>query len=187
VKNIPRLVLIVAAAAVMTACASSADASNIRTPSSPSPAPKQARIAKVDPCALVTAADASKAAGKTLVNSVTLGASPVAGGCFYGARGTSAGVYVYTQVYPDAATADAVTVDQLESVMAGRLGSATGDATQIAGIGDRAFEFTANGAAGKGMAIVVYRSNVVFVIAMAPATEESTVQDLAKTAVSRVH
>ncbi len=141
----------------------------------------------MDPCALVSASDASKAAGKTLVNNVSLGAAPVAGGCFYTARGTSAGVYVYTQVYPDAATADAVTVDQLESVMSGRLGSSTGDATQIAGIGDKAFEFTAKGPAGNGMALVVYRSNVVFIVAVAPMTEESALQTLAKTATARLH
>jgi len=171
----------------MTACASSAAASNIRTASSPSPGGGQARIARVDPCTLVAAAEASKAAGRTLVNNVSLGAAPVAGGCFYSAKGTSAGVYVYTQVYPDSATAHAVTVDQLESVMSGRLGSSTGEAVQIAGIGDRAFEFTAKGGAGTGMAIVVYRSNVVFIVAVAPTTDESTVQGLARTAVSRLH
>ena len=186
-KNVSRLVLIVAAAAVMSACASSAAASNVRTPSSPSPVPTQARIATADPCALVTASEASKAAGRTLVNSVSLGAAPVAGGCFYSAKGASAGVYVYTQVYPNAATADAVTVDQLESVMAGRIGAATGDPTQVDGIGDKAYEFVAKGGAGNGMGIVVYRSNVVFIVAVAPTTDESTIQALATTAVSRLH
>ncbi len=187
-KDIPRLVLIVAAAAGMTACASSAAASNLRTTSSsPSPVTAHTRISRVDPCTLVTASEASKAAGRALVNNVTLGASPVAGGCFYGARGSSSGVYVYMQVYPDAATADAVTVEQLEAVMSGPLGTATADATQVAGIGDKAFEFTAKGAAGSGLAVVVYKSNVVFVIAVAPATLESTVQDLATTAAGRLH
>ena len=186
-KQVPRLVLIVAAVAAVSACASSADASNVKAPPSPSSVAAQSHIAPMNPCTLVTASDASKAAGRTLVNDVLLGASPVAGGCFYGAKGTSSGVYVYMQVYPDSATAGAVTAEQLESVMSGQLGSVTGEAKQVDGIGDKAIELTAKGKAGSGIGIVVYRSNVVFIVAVTPTTNAGNVEALAKTAVGRLH
>ena len=186
-KLVSKIVLLLAAAAVMTACASSAAASNTVGASPSAVAKAPARIAPVNPCTLVTASEASKVAGRTLVNSVTLGASPIAGGCFYSAHGTTSAVIVYMQVYPDSATAGAVTVEQFEAVMAVRLGATTGDPTRVDGIGDKAFEFTAKGGYGSAMGIVVFRSNVVFVVVVAPTTDASTVQGLARTAVGRLH
>jgi hypothetical protein len=184
-----RIVALIVAAAGLSACGSSAVASS--TPASPSPSPSavasHSKLQAVDPCTLVTAQDASSAAGRTLINDVALGAAKITGGCFYGARGSSTGVYIYMQLYPDAATADAVTVEQFQSVMAGELGSPANTWQDVSGIGDRAYEFTAKGNAGSGIAILVYKGNVVFLVAMEPTTNEGAVEGLAKTAAGRLH
>lgn len=182
-----RLLVIVAAATSIAACASSAVASNTTAPSaSPSAGASQAKAQAPDPCSLVTANEASAAAGKTLVNDVSIGAARITGGCFYGARGTSTGVYVYMQVFPNAAIANGVTVKQFQTVMSGQLGNATGDARELGGFGDRAYEFTAKGNAGTGIAIVVFKGNVVFLVALEPSSSSSPVQGLARMAASRV-
>lgn len=60
------------------------------------------------------------------------------------------------------------------------------NAHSVNGIGDRAFEYSASGTAGGGIAIFVYRYNVVMMIAVDPTSDSSTVEQLARTAVSRL-
>ena len=53
-------------------------------------------------------------------------------------------------------------------------------------IGDKAFEYTASGSAGGGIAIFVFRYNVVMMIAVDPTSTPSTIEQLARTAVGRL-
>jgi hypothetical protein len=60
------------------------------------------------------------------------------------------------------------------------------NAHQVTGIGDKAFEYTASGSAGGGIAIFVFRYNVVLMIAVDPTSTPSTIEQLARTAVGRL-
>jgi hypothetical protein len=104
--------------------------------------------------------------------------------CVYGASGSSSSVFVFAQVYPDATTADNVQPDQLAAVLAGQLGVT--NAHSVQGIGDKAFEYSASGSAGGGMAIFVFRYNVVMMLAVDPTSNPSTIEQLARTAVGRL-
>jgi hypothetical protein len=170
----------------LCACGSSSSASTTGSSSpSPSPSPSEQHIAAVDACKLVTASEASAAAGKKLVNLQTLGAPVIPGACFYGAQGSSTGVFVYAQVYPDTATADAVTAQQFQVALAAQLGQGATSGKEVDGIGDKAFEFTGEGNAGKGVAIIVFKENVVFIVAVDPGGTTAT-EGLARTAVGRL-
>jgi hypothetical protein len=175
--------LVAAAIMAMTACGSSAAA----TVPSPSHGNSSVKIAGFDPCTLVTTAEASTAAGKTVANIVSLGGPSVPGACIYRASSNQAAVFVYAQVYPDSATANAVTAQQFETAMSSLLGASASNTKDVTGIGDRATEFGIKGDAGQGFAIVVYRANVVFLIAVAPLQSASTLEGMAKAAVARLH
>jgi hypothetical protein len=56
----------------------------------------------------------------------------------------------------------------------------------VSGIGDKAFEYTASGSAGGGIAIFVFKSNVVMLIAVDPTSTPSAIEQLARTAVGRL-
>ena len=155
--------------------------------SSTSPSPSPLHIASVDACTLVTAPEASAAAGATLVNLASVGAAAIPGACFYGAQNSSSGVFIFAQVYPDSTTADAVTADQFSTALGAQIGLGATSGKQVSGIGDKAFEFTANGNAGGGIAIIAFKANVVLMIAVDPTANASVVEGLAKTAVSRLH
>lgn len=109
------------------------------------------------------------------------------GFCFYAQQGGSAGVFVYAQVYPDSATANQVTAAQFSAALQTQIGQGATSAKQVSGIGDKAYEFTANGNAGAGIAIIVFKANVVFMIAVDPSNSSTAVEQLATTAVGRVH
>lgn len=143
-------------------------------------------IASVDACSLVSASEASAAAGTTLTNMAGSGVT-VPGACFYGAQGSSSGVYIFAQVYPDAQTADAVTAQQLSASLGAQIGLGATGGKQVSGIGDRAYEFTATGNAGSGIAIIAFKANVVLMILVDPSTNTGTVEELAKTAIGRLH
>jgi hypothetical protein len=146
---------------------------------------KAQHVASVDACKLVTAEEASAAVGTPVTNLGASGAgAQVPGACFYGASGSSSVVFVYAQVYPDATAAQAVQPDQIAAALAGQLG--VSNAHSVSGIGDKAFEYTASGSAGGGIAIFVFRYNVVMMIAVDPTSTPSTIEQLARTAVDRL-
>ena len=168
---------------LLTACGSSSSAT---TSPAASPAAAESRIAGFDPCVLLTAEEASAASGKTMANIVAMGGPKIPGACIY-RSGTASVVFVYAQVYPNAATAAAVTAGQFESALVAEFGSGKTSSNDVGGIGDRATEITAQGDAGSGIAILVYKSNVVFLIGVKPTSDSSLVQNLARTAVGRLH
>lgn len=116
------------------------------------------------------------------------GATGVAipGACFYGqTTGGSAGVFVYAQVYPDASAAGSVDANTLAAALGGRVTGVT-NAKVLTGIGDKAVEYSASGAGGNGVAILVFKANVVMMIVVDPAPDPTKAEDLARTAVSRL-
>jgi hypothetical protein len=137
-------------------------------------------IEKVDACSLVTASDASTAAGVTVTS---LGATGASGGCFYGSSDGNATVLVFAQAYSDTTAATTVNPEQ---VVAG-LGTAYGiaDAKVVNGIGDKAVEYRLTGGA-TGYVIFVVKSNVIIMIAVSPAASASVVEHLAITAVGNL-
>ena len=169
------------AAALTVACGGSP--SNSSAKSSPTPT-KAAQITAVDACSLVTAADASTAAGATLTNLAAGTGASVPGACIYGSQDSQASVLVFAQTYPDTTTADSISPDQLAAVLNGQYGIA--NAKAVTGIGDKAFEYTSTGAGGGGIVIFVFKANVVLLIAVSPTTSSSAVELLARTAVGRL-
>ena len=176
--------LLAVATLVLCACGSSSSSSTTGS-ASPSPSPSETHIASVDACKLVTQSEASAAAGAALVNLATMGAPIIPGACFYGAQNSSTGVFIYAQVYPDTQTADAVTAEQFQVALAAQLGKGATSGKAVDGIGDKAFEFTGEGNAGNGVAIIVFKANVVFIIAVDPGGATAT-ENLARTAVGRL-
>jgi hypothetical protein len=169
-----------AAVLLAAACGSSGGTSGGSTPT-PARAP---HIASVDACTLVTADEASAAVGSPLTNLSATGGVQIPGACIYGASGSSSTVFVYAQVYPDATAAGAVQPDKVAAALAGQLG--VSNAHSVNGIGDRAVEYSASGTAGGGLAIFVFRYNVVMLIAVDPTSNSNTIEQLARRAVSRL-
>ncbi len=170
-------------------CGGSSNSASSASSPSPSPSPSTAaRITAVDSCTLVSAADASTAVGGANLTSI-----PSGGGagqqsiCIYGPTdsSTNAAVFVLAQVYADTSTADAVQPDQLAAAMNGQFGVT--NAKSVNGIGDKAFEYTATSGPSNGIAMFVFKSNVVLMIVVAPATDPSKVEALARTAVSNLN
>jgi hypothetical protein len=165
------------------ACGSSGSSS--KSSVTPTPTPKAKTISNVDACMLVTAADASTATGVTVTN---LGAgAPGTGACIYGSSDGSASVFVIAEAYADAASANAVSPEQLAAALNGAYGIA--NAKSVSGIGDKAVEYTATSAASgsTGAVIFVFKSNVVIVIVISPLTDMKKLEDLARTAVGNLH
>jgi len=178
-----------ALAAVLLAAACSAPsstASSSPTPS-PSPSPSPQLFASVDVCSLVTVTEASAAAGLTLADLAASGLT-IPGACIYGdtAGTTSTFVFVFAKVFPDATTADAVDPNQVAAVLAGQLSISGSNAHVVTGIGDKAVEYNTTGADGSGVVLFVFKANVVMMIAINPTTNAAAVEQLARTAVSRL-
>ena len=144
---------------------------------------------------LVTADDATAAAGSPMANLAASGGVQIPGACIYGPPisstpnssppASTTTVFILAQVYPDAATADAVQPDQIAAALAGQIGVA--NAHQVSNIGDKAFEYTATSSGGgSGTAIFVFKYNVVILIAVEPTTNSNAVEQLARTAVSKL-
>jgi len=169
-------------------CGGSSNSASSSASPSPSPSPSTAaRVTAVDSCTLVTAADASTAVGGANLASLPTGAGAGQQSiCIYGPAdsSTNAAVFVLAQVYPDTSTADAVQPDQLAAAMNGQFGVT--NARSVNGIGDKAFEYTATGGASNGIAIFAFKSNVVLMIVVAPATDPTKVEALARIAISNL-
>lgn len=179
-----RLLTVIAIAGIIVACGGSSSSSNA---SNSSPNSNSHHVASVTACSLVTVAEASAAAGATLTDLTASAPTQIPGFCFYGQQDGSAGVIVYAQVYADQATADQVTAAEFSAALQAQLGAGATSAKEVSGIGDRALEFTDNGNAGAGIVIIVFKYNVIFMIAVDPSSSPGTVEGLARTAAGRIN
>jgi hypothetical protein len=93
-------------------------------------------------------------------------------------------VVVYAQAYPDATTADAISPQQIAAAI--NSGSGVTNAKSVSGIGDKAVEYSITTGGGNGIVIFVFKSNVVVMVAVTPATSSTAIEQLAKTAVGRL-
>jgi hypothetical protein len=170
---------------MVAACGSSPSSSNSAATPSPTPTPKATTISSVDACTLVTAADASTASGVT-VTSLASGAQ-IPGACIYSSSDGTTNVIVIAQAYADATSADAVSPEQLAATLNGAYGIT--NAKTVSGIGDKAVEYTVSSqAAGStGTVIFVFKSNVVIMIAISPLSDTTKLEDLARTAIGKLH
>jgi hypothetical protein len=174
------LVAMVASAGLLV---SGCGSSNQTAKESPSPTPtKQQAITKApDPCTLVTAADAGTATGKTMTSAS--GTTQIPGACFY-TSSDGAIVYVLAQAYSDASTASSVSPEQMAAAMSGY---GIANAKVVTGIGDKAVEYNATAqSGGSGIAIFVFKANVVLVIVMSPSNSSTAIETMARTAVGRL-
>jgi len=146
---------------------------------SPTPAAKQKLIGKAEACALVTADDASAAVGTTMTS--LAGGASFQGLCIYGSSDGTTTVTVFAQVYPDNVSANAVTAEQMAVYLGA---SGVGTAKVVNGIGDKAVEYSSTQGSG-GLLIMVFKSNVVFMISMMP-SNATAVELMAKTAAGRL-
>ena len=175
-----RLITLLAVSMLMVACGSSSAASTTSNSS------EDKHITSVSACSLVTAAEASSVAGSTLTDLTSSLPQQVPGFCFYGAQDSSGGVVVYAQIYSDRATADQITAAQFSAALQAQLGNGATNAKEVSGIGDRAFEFNSTGSAGDGIAIIVFKYNVIFMIVVDPNSNPGAIESLARTAVGRI-
>ena len=186
----PRVgVCVLASLLLLMACGgSSGSTSNSSTKTSPTPTPTKAKqAASIDACILVAASDASAATGVTLTSLPSgAGGAQAQSLCIYADQtgATQTSVFVIAQVYPDTSQADAVQPDQIAAIMRGQFGVSNSKA--VTGIGDKAFEYTATSSAGGGVAIFVFKANVVMMIVMSPTTDPSKVEALARIAVNNL-
>ena len=175
---------VIALTTILLAIACGSSTTSTATKPSPSPSPSHApQIASVDACKLVTAEEASAAAGTTLTNESTSTGASTQGFCFYAAAGSSAGVIVFAQVYPDATAAEAVSPQQIAAALNG---SGVANAKPVSGIGDKAVEYSLSSSGSTGIAIFVFKSNVLVMIAITGTSNASAVEQLARTAVGRL-
>ena len=181
------IALVAMAGLVVSSCgspSSSSTSSNSSASPSPSPSPRETQISKVDACTLVTAADASAAAGTTVANLAGTSGVSIPGACFYGSADGATSVLVFAQVYPDASAAASVSPETMAAALNGAYGIA--NAKVVTGIGDKAVEYSSTSSAGNGAVIFVFKSNVVMFIALTPANGTTALEQLAKTAVGRL-
>ncbi len=172
---------------MLAACGGSGNSASSSSESSPSPSPspsKAANLTVTDACSLVSATDASTAVGTTVTN--LAGGASVPGACFYASSDGSSGVLIFAQAYPDATTADNVQPNQMAAAFQAQYGIT--NARSVAGIGDKAFEYTVSSQTGSpGIAIFVFKTNIVMFILMTPSTDSNKIEALARTAVGNLH
>jgi hypothetical protein len=178
-----RVTAVLAALLAATACGSSTQTS---TGSTPTPTPTATasttqHVTSADACTLVTADEASAAVGEAVTS---LAGVQIPNACIYGSSGSSSTVLVFAQVYPDATAANAVQPDQLAAIFASQLAFANAHA--VNGVGDKAFEYTLTGSGGGGIALLVFKYNVVLIIAVDPTSDSNAIEGLARTAVGRL-
>jgi hypothetical protein len=178
------IALVATVGLLVSGCGSSSSSTTSSVSHSPTPSPTASLISKVDACTLVTAAEASIATATAVSNLAAGSGVQVPGACYYASSDGAASVLVFAQVYPDASSAGAVSPEQLAAAM--NAGYGVSNAKAVSGIGDKAVEYSTTGAAGNGTIIFVFKSNIVVMIVLTPATSSSAIEQLAKTAVSRL-
>ena len=168
--------VLVAAAFVAAGCGGSSSTSSESSPT-PSPVAKKkpaVHYAAVDACKLLSADDASTAAGAKVDALPTGAGASTASICIFGSSGSSdsnqAGVLMIVEVYPDQAAADATQTDQVAAGLAAQFG-VTGVAKPkiIDNIGDKAVEYQVTRAQGGAVGMFVFRANVLMFIIVSPA------------------
>ncbi len=165
---------------LVSACGSPSSSSKV----APSPSPKAKLITSVDACMLVTAADASSATGVTVTAIGASTGAQTAGTCLYGSADFTTTVIVVAQVYPSVTSAASISPEKLAAALKGA--NTSGTAKVVTGIGDKAVEYTFTSSGSGGTMIFVFKSNVVITIAVTPSTDPTAVENLARTAVSRL-
>ena len=183
VRQISAIAMVAAAGLLIGACGSTNTPSASSSSGSHSPSPSSTLISKVDACTLVSAADASTAAGTTVVSFGGAGATPT-GACIYASSDGTASVIVFAQAYPDTTTAQAVSPEQIAASI--NNGAGVANAKAVSGIGDKAVEYSTTAAGGNGSVIFVFKSNVVMMIAVTPAPSSSALEQLARNAVGKL-
>lgn len=179
------IALSVATAVVALAACGGSPSTNTASKSSPTPIHSAAANLSVgDVCKLVTAGEASAAVGTTVANAA--GSSQIPGACFYTSSDGSSGVIIYAIAEADATAAQSVDPSQIEAGFASMYGIK--NAHEVNGIGDKAFEYTVTSTQSNqsGVAIFVFKANVLLFLIMTPSTDSSKIESLAKTAVSRL-
>lgn len=180
------LIAVVAICGLMvSACGGSSSSSKAAASPSPTRTPKATPTPAVDACALVTAADILSATGLT-VSSLAGSSGAEVPTCVYFTADHSTTVLVVANAYPDATSANAVTPDQLAAASNGAFVIA--NAKPVSGIGDKAVEytFTIAASAATGMAIFVFKSKFVILIAITPSKDSAALENLARTAAGRL-
>jgi hypothetical protein len=167
---------------LVSACGSSNSSSKASV--TPSSSAKAKLITSVDACTLVTAADASAATGVTVTDIGASSGTQTAGSCLYGSADFTTSVIVVAQVYPSASSAAAISPEKLAAALKGI--NASGTAKIVTGIGDKAVEYTFTSSGTGGTMIFVFKLNVVITIIITPSTNPTAVENLARTAVSRL-
>lgn len=188
-RSLPALTPSLAALLLAAACGGSSPSTASNTTEKPTSNPTSAaKFTTVDACSLVQASDATAAVGGTEMAALPSGTGAGQQSlCIYGPKdtssGSSAGVFVLAVVYPDQSTADAVSPEQLAAAY-----QVTGvaNAKVVNGIGDKAVEYSASTQAGGGMAIFVFRANVLLMIAVSPAGDSSKIEAVARAAVTNL-
>ena len=179
------IALAAVAGLLLAACGSSSSPSASSSSPSHSSSPTPKLITSVDACTLVTATEASAAAGTTVANLGGASGVQVPGACFYGSSDGRTTVLVFAQAYPDAASAAAVSPEQIAAAI-NVSGAGVAYAKPVSGIGDKAIEYSATNAGAEGIVIFVFKSNVVLMIAVTPTTSSTAIEQLAKTAAGRL-
>jgi hypothetical protein len=183
VRRVGAIALVAAAGVLIGACGSSNSPSASSSSGSHSPSPSSTLISKVDACTLVTASEASSAAGATVTNFGGAGATAT-GACIYASSDGTASVIVFAQAYPDTTAAQAISPEQIAASI--NNGAGVANAKAVSGIGDKAVEYSTTAAGGNGSVIFVFKSNVVMMIAVTPAPSSTALEQLARNAVGRL-
>ena len=185
------LVIAALAIAMLVAGCASSSSSSSSTPTpagspatSPSPATTPTSITALSACSLVTAAEASTAAGTTLQNLAGTTGSPSVVGCIYGSPTVRTAVFIFTHVFADAASAGAA--DTQAFIAAQNKKNTVSSARPLTGIGDKAVEYTLTNGGVVGTVIVFVKANVLVLIGLTPSPAESAIQGLAGTAAGRI-
>jgi hypothetical protein len=182
VRQLGAIALVAAAGLLIGACGSSNSPSASSSGERPSPSSQAKLISNVDACKLVTSADASTATGATVASLSS--AAQVPGICLYGSSDGATSVIVFAQAYPDSATANAVSPEQIAAAING--GAGVTNAKAVSGIGDKAVEYATTTPGANGIVIFAFKSNVVVVIMVTPAIDPTKIEQLARTAVGKL-
>jgi hypothetical protein len=180
VRQVGAIAVVAAAGLLIGACGSTSSSSS--ESHSPSPSPQAKLISNVDACKLVTATDASTAAGTTVTN-LSSGAQ-VAAACLYGSSDGTTSVEVFAEAYPDSTTARAISPEQIAAAI--NSGAGVANAKAVSGIGDKAVEYSLTTPGASGIVIFAFKSNVVVMIAVTPASDPTKIEQLARTAVGNL-
>ena len=172
--------MVAAAGLLIAACGSPSSPSSASH--SPSPSAQAKLISTVDACKLVTASDASSAAGTT-VTSISTGAQ-ISAACLYGSSDGSISVEVFAEAYPDLATARAVSPESIAAAI--NAGAGVTNAKAVSGIGDKAVEYSLTSSGASGIVIFAFKSNVLVMIAVTPAIDPTKIEQLARTALGNL-